>query len=211
MFLDMNYSEIYQNDYPKMILKTITMKNKVLFQIVIIGVFSFGSFAQDKVSLVDKNYNVSDSTSVNTKNLGPKYIGASSPKFTKPNQFIASRKETITDSLKTNLKPSSLKTTATLEKQNEYASVVMINTYERVAEKGYKSVEIFKKLGNNFYFNDELDKAAKWYGELFEIAPDLEPEYYYRYSHSLKAIGENEKSNEMLEKFNQLSGNNNGK
>jgi hypothetical protein len=38
----------------------------------------------------------------------------------------------------------------------------------RVAEKGYKS-EIFQKLGNAFYFNDELDKAARWYAELFAI------------------------------------------
>jgi hypothetical protein len=39
----------------------------------------------------------------------------------------------------------------------------------RVAEKGYKSAEIFQKLGNAFYFNDELDKAARWYAELFAI------------------------------------------
>ena len=32
-----------------------------------------------------------------------------------------------------------------------------------LAEKGYKSAELFKKLGNSYYFNGELDKAAKWY------------------------------------------------
>jgi hypothetical protein len=30
--------------------------------------------------------------------------------------------------------------------------------------------------------------------------------YYYRYTQSLRAIGENDKTNEMLKKFHQLSG-----
>jgi tetratricopeptide (TPR) repeat protein len=44
-----------------------------------------------------------------------------------------------------------------------------IKTYERIAEKGYKSVDLFQKLGNAYYFNSEFDKAAKWYGELFAL------------------------------------------
>ena len=96
------------------------------------------------------------------------------------------------------------------KKYDNYAYVDAIKTYERVAEKGYKSVDMFKKLGNAYYFNAELDKAAKWYGELFAMnTPDLEPEYYYRYAQSLRAIGQNDKANEMLELFNQKLGNDN--
>ena len=93
------------------------------------------------------------------------------------------------------------------KKYDNYAYVDAIKTYERVAEKGYKSADMFQKLGNAHYFNSELDKAAKWYGELYALTPDMEPEYYYRYSQSLRAIGDNDKANEMLEKFNQKSGN----
>lgn len=92
------------------------------------------------------------------------------------------------------------------KKYDSYAYVDAIKTYERVANKGYKSVDIFKKLGNAYYFNAKLEDAAKWYGELFAMTTDLEPVYYYRYAQSLKAIGENEKANEMLKNFIQLSG-----
>jgi outer membrane protein OmpA-like peptidoglycan-associated protein len=93
------------------------------------------------------------------------------------------------------------------KKYDSYAYVDAIKTYERVAEKGYKSEELFKKLGNAYYFNAQLEDAARWYAELFAMTTDLEPEYYYRYSSSLRSIGENDKANEMMAKFNQSSGN----
>ena len=86
---------------------------------------------------------------------------------------------------------------------DKYAYVDVIKTYERVAAKGYKSVDLFQKLGNSSYSNSKLDKAAAWYAELFAMTSDLEPIYYYRYAESLKAIGQNGKANEILKKFNQ--------
>ena len=93
------------------------------------------------------------------------------------------------------------------KKYENFAYIDAIKTYERVAEKGYKSIDMFQKLGNAYYFNGELSNAAKWYTELFAMTSDLEPKYYYRYSQSLRSIGENDKANEILEKFNQISGN----
>jgi len=92
-------------------------------------------------------------------------------------------------------------------KYENFAYIDAIKTYERVAEKGYKSEDMFQKLGNSYYFNGELDKAAKWYDELFAMAPDQQPEYFYRYAQSLKAVGQTDKANEMLEKFHQKAGN----
>ena len=99
------------------------------------------------------------------------------------------------------------KTTAADKKYDSYAYIKAVSTYERVAEKGYKSEDMFQKLGNSYYFNGELDKAAKWYGELFTMNPNQESEYCYRYAQSLKAIGQNDKANAMLEIFNQKAGN----
>lgn len=93
------------------------------------------------------------------------------------------------------------------KKYDSFAYIDAIKTYERVAEKGYKSEDMFQKLGNSYYFNGELDKAAKWYDELFAMAPDQQPEYFYRYAQSLKAVGQTDKANEMLEKFHQKAGN----
>src|SRR6187549_1215302 len=87
------------------------------------------------------------------------------------------------------------------KKYSQYAYIDAVKTYESVAEKGYKSVDMFKKMANACYFNSELEKAAKWYGELFAMTQDVEPEYYYRYSQSLKSIGQYAKADEMLAKF----------
>ena len=89
------------------------------------------------------------------------------------------------------------------KKYSNFAYIDAIKTYENIAKKGYKSVEMFQKLGNSYYFNSEFEKAASWYQALFEMAQDIEPEYYYRYSQSLKSIGQYAKSAEMLTQFNQ--------
>jgi outer membrane protein OmpA-like peptidoglycan-associated protein/tetratricopeptide (TPR) repeat protein len=93
------------------------------------------------------------------------------------------------------------------KKYDNYAYIDAIKTYERVSDKGYKSAEMFQKLGNAYFFNAELDKAAKWYGELFALTSAVDPEYYYRYAHCLRSIGENDKANEMLKIYNEKSDN----
>ncbi len=103
---------------------------------------------------------------------------------------------------------SQKKETAKADKDyNQYAYIDAIKTYERIFEKGYKSPEMLQKLGNSYYFSANLEKAAKWYGELFLMTEDLAPEYYYRYAQSLKAVKQYEKADEMIKKFNEKSGN----
>ena len=93
------------------------------------------------------------------------------------------------------------------KKYDNYNYVDAIKTYERIAAKGYKSVDLFQKLGNSYYFTGELIKANKYYTELFNLTQDVEPEYFYRYSQCLKSVGDYKKSDQMLEKFSQKSGN----
>ncbi|MBK0370105.1 OmpA family protein [Flavobacterium agrisoli] len=92
---------------------------------------------------------------------------------------------------------------ATADKQyRNYAYVDAIKTYERIANKGYKSDDVFKKLGNAYYFNSQYEDAAKWYQQLFAMTKNVEPEYFYRYAQSLKATGNTDKATEILEEFN---------
>ncbi len=88
------------------------------------------------------------------------------------------------------------------KKYDRYAYIDAIQTYERIAEKGYKSVDIFQKLGNAYYFNSEFDKAAKWYEQLFTMGEEVEPEYYYRYAQSLKSLNQYDKADQMMAQFN---------
>ena len=70
-------------------------------------------------------------------------------------------------------------------------------TIKKVAEKGHKSVDLFQKLGNSYYFNANLLEANKWYGELFALGQEVEPEYYFRYAQTLKSVGDYAKANDM--------------
>ncbi|RDI48722.1 tetratricopeptide repeat protein [Flavobacterium glaciei] len=89
---------------------------------------------------------------------------------------------------------------------DKYAYVDIIKTYERIAEKGYKSEDLFKKIGDSYYSKADFDKAAEWYCELFDISNDLEPEYYYQYAKCLLFIGQVDNANKILEKLKQKSG-----
>lgn len=90
------------------------------------------------------------------------------------------------------------------EKQyNNYAYADAISIYEKLAAKGYKDEKMFQRLGNAYYFNAELTKAVVCYDELFFINPKQEPEYFYRYAQSLKAVEDYAKADKMLEEFNK--------
>lgn len=89
------------------------------------------------------------------------------------------------------------------KKYDQYAYIDAIETYERIAAKGYKSIDLFQKLGNSYYFNAKLEKAAKWYGELFAMTQEVDREYYYRYAQCLKSIGNYSKAAEMVTIFHQ--------
>ncbi|WP_353088348.1 OmpA family protein [Flavobacterium sp.] len=90
---------------------------------------------------------------------------------------------------------------------DNYAYVDAIKTYERIFAKGYKSQDMLQKLGDSYYYKGDLTNAAKWYGELFAFVPENPAEYYFRYAQSLKATNDYAKADQMMIKFNQLSGN----
>mgnify|MGYP000019266256 FL=1 len=91
------------------------------------------------------------------------------------------------------------------KKYNSYAYIDAIQTYERLAEKGYQSVEMFEKLGNAYYFNSDFEKAVQSYEKLYQLQSELAPEYFYRYAQSLKATGKEKEAATILAKFENKS------
>lgn len=89
-------------------------------------------------------------------------------------------------------------------KYENAAYIDAISIYTNLAEKGYASEELLTKLGNSHYFNANYEEAAKWYGQLFEMTENIDTEIYFRYSQTLKSVGEYDKANEYLKKFHQL-------
>jgi outer membrane protein OmpA-like peptidoglycan-associated protein/tetratricopeptide (TPR) repeat protein len=90
---------------------------------------------------------------------------------------------------------------------DRFAYVDAIDNYEKVAAKGYQDEKMFQKLGNSYYFKAELQEAFKWYKQLFDLYPNQEPEYYYRYSQTLKSKGDYARADKMLEQFHQKTSN----
>ncbi|MGK4567273.1 tetratricopeptide repeat protein [Flavobacterium sp. 3HN19-14] len=93
------------------------------------------------------------------------------------------------------------------KKYDDYSYIDAIAIYEKVARQGYKSVDLFERLGNAYYFNSEFRKAVLWYAELMDLHQEIEPEYYYRYAQSLKTSGAYEKADEYMKIFAEKSAN----
>ncbi|WP_124981196.1 OmpA family protein [Nonlabens xiamenensis] len=79
--------------------------------------------------------------------------------------------------------------------------------YLKMADNGYESAELFSKLGDTYYFNDDLKEAVVWYDKLFAKYKDqIGPEYYFRYAQSLKSVKRYSESNQLMTTFNSFQG-----
>lgn len=91
---------------------------------------------------------------------------------------------------------------------DKYSYIDAREVYLKVVEDGYKSAEIYKRLGDTYYYNSEYKSASKWYSSLInEFPDDIEPEYYYRGAQSLKSTGEYAESDRIMKLFLENGGN----
>lgn len=89
---------------------------------------------------------------------------------------------------------------------DQYAFIDAQQIYLKVVEDGYTSAEIYKKLGDTYYFNGDYKNAAIWYEKLVDDFPDqTEPEYYFRAAQSLKGAEKYVKSDQLMEQFSSMS------
>lgn len=85
---------------------------------------------------------------------------------------------------------------------NRFAYIDAQKVFERVAKDGYKSADLFQKLGNSYYYNSDYDNAVIWYGELMSnYKNEVSSEYYFRYAQSLKAVEQYKESDKYMRKF----------
>lgn len=89
--------------------------------------------------------------------------------------------------------------------EKKYVYVNVVKTLEVVANKGYKSVKIFKEIADSYYFKKDFDKAVIWYDKLFSMKPELESNYYYRYGDTLIKTGKITEGNKLMQKFYSLN------
>jgi len=83
--------------------------------------------------------------------------------------------------------------------ENEFVDAREI--YKKVAHKGYKSPDVLQKLGDSYYFDDELENAMEWYAELITKYSEYPDYYLFRYSQCLKKMELYKESNAMMIKY----------
>ncbi len=80
-----------------------------------------------------------------------------------------------------------------------YVSAIQI--YERLAEKGMGSEQIYEKLGDANYFNANYVKAEQWYSKRYELKGKFPKEFLFRYGQSLKSAGKDKQAQEILAQY----------
>ncbi|MBP6557162.1 MAG: hypothetical protein KAX93_01475 [Flavobacterium sp.] len=147
-------------------------------------------------------YTVSDINLINTNDLGENNKRIITPKYARARMtYVYEELENAPFVTSSNSGIQAKVDLPVSEKRKAYTSVNVLETYERVLENGYFSVEMLEKVGDWHYFEGDLDLAAKWYAELFCMTPDLEATFYYRYAKSLAFIGQTAKAIEMMAIF----------
>lgn len=158
-------------------------------------------------------YDVSSLSLVSTNDLGPNNTRTVTPKYgkakTKTTAFAIPMAATVNTGNKEQPKAAAVDLASVMksvkidavatENKMKYVNIDILNTYERILEKGYKSREMLLRVANSRYFAGDLTLAAKWYSQLFdEKTDDLDVVYYFRFSQSLKAIGQLDKAKKMM-------------
>lgn len=88
------------------------------------------------------------------------------------------------------------------KKFENFAYIDAREIYLDVVASGYKSENIYKKLGDSYYFNNELSKALVWYEKLYEYKKNLESIYLFRYAMSLKSVKRYPEADKILDQYN---------
>lgn len=79
-----------------------------------------------------------------------------------------------------------------------------VSIYIEVDKNGYGSPDIYKKIADSYYFNANYVEANIWYEKLIKSTEEVDYEYYYRYSQTLKTVPDIEKSNYYYALFSRM-------
>lgn len=211
------------------------MKKYAQFFIAIASAFSLNAFAQSGQDLMASNdlavvsyhveerinknfggrittYNVPSLNLVSTKELGENNVRIITPKYAKVRAKIApftmfNNRETkgLTSIDNITVGPINTDIVKTAPRKREYVEITMVDTYERIMDKGYKSIPMITKVADKHFFDGDMTLAVKWYTELFSSTTDLAAVYYFRYAQALISTGQTAKGTEMMKIFETKS------
>jgi tetratricopeptide (TPR) repeat protein len=146
-------------------------------------------------------YTVSNKSLINTNDLGPNNTREIEEvivyKKKKNSNNIVVNNNFIKEEKKDEMANSEKVTSKTI-------SIDPLKTYERMVDKGIKSVEILKLLGDSYFYKNNFLKASSYYEALFNLTNDLRKECYLRFYKSLIGSGQIEKAKVFIKKYSNL-------
>jgi len=148
-------------------------------------------------------YEVSKLEMVDTYDLGPNNTRTVIPRYVKRKQKTIPTPIPPTTQLQNTtafIEVPKVEITAPAQKA-KYIDIDLIYTYGKVVDKGYKTIDMLKKVADRHYFDGNLIEAERYYTQLFELTKDLDLVYYYRYAQALQAINETEKAASLMKRF----------
>jgi hypothetical protein len=188
--------------------KDIEVKSTIVADVVTVNQVSIPMVVSSN-AVKSANMNVEKSVSMQADGLvgvtAKKLVGANTVKSTSANadKSVAVNTTKSAKSANVNTKKAAGVTTAKSVGLNpvKSVSVNVVNTYEKVLDKGYRSIDMLRKVADKSYFDGNLSAAVKYYAELLEADAALETVCYYRYAQSLKGLGQMEKADEMMKVY----------
>ncbi len=94
------------------------------------------------------------------------------------------------------------------QKFDHFAFIDAREIYKELINKGNRSATLLMKLGDSYYYNNDLTNALEWYSELITkySGNDYESEYLFRYAHTLRSMKLYQKSEEIMETYYKRKG-----
>ncbi|WP_343584134.1 OmpA family protein [Flavobacterium sp.] len=71
------------------------------------------------------------------------------------------------------------------EAYNKFSFIKAIKLYESELSKGNSSIDLYKKLGDSYYYNGNYPEAEKCYAKVVHSSEKFHSEYYFRYAQTL--------------------------
>lgn len=89
------------------------------------------------------------------------------------------------------------------QKFNDFNYVDARDIYLEVAKSGYQSENLYKRLGDSYYFNGQLTEALTWYEALYNYQKNTDKDYLFRYAMCLKSAQQYDKAHAILNEIQQ--------
>lgn len=92
------------------------------------------------------------------------------------------------------------------QKYDQFEYIDATEIYQQVAESGFTSEELLRRLSNGLFFNSKYEASVKWFEKLYDLKNGkLTSKELLRYAQSLRSVGKEEEAKRVYNEFLKTS------